>query len=221
MRRWLLFLFFPLTLGVFSTVAIWIGRQHPLPDRVAMLRLDMCQPPCLIGITPGLTKWDEAQQKIRQIFSEPRYKVLGSDGTYTIEDRVSQLAFTVQLDSADDVVISVALSFREIYKNDQWIHADKLVISFGELNTIWGNPRSIRVWSGYGNWIPYYNGWSGSHVVVEESTGFPETSARLTWNNPVRLIQMLDEQSKSSETNAWCWRGYLSYKQYGDKQYRC
>lgn len=179
---------------------VLIGHTQPIPERVAMLHLDMCLHPCWIGITPGVTTLDEAYQRIKQVFPESHYKVVGPPACCIIQDLAdSQLEFTVQFETTNEYVVDdIALSLNEIYTDDQWMPVDKTIATFGDLNILWGNPHYITVWPCYGNWLPQYDSvLDDAHIVVSPSNGFPDASARSSWNDRVELIQMYVGKSKT------------------------
>lgn len=54
-----------LTLGI-STLALWLGRQsEPLTVNSAQFGLNTCQLPCWAGITPGVTRFDDAARLLK------------------------------------------------------------------------------------------------------------------------------------------------------------
>src|SRR3954462_1437716 len=103
MRLYRLLLISTLALMLFIGGAILLGRRQPLPDAVAMLHLDMCAPPCWIGISPGVTTLDEAEHQLKKVFPESRYKVSDTPGGYTITDSKTDFAIDVMFGSADMV----------------------------------------------------------------------------------------------------------------------
>lgn len=61
------------------TGAIFIGRQQPTPDNLALLHLTDCELPCWIGIVPGKTTLAEAEARIRQVYGNAPGYVLQQD----------------------------------------------------------------------------------------------------------------------------------------------
>src|SRR5579864_7933293 len=49
--------------------ALIVGRDQPLPERLAMLHLTDCAPPCWIGIVPGVTTIQEARKRVDAIYT--------------------------------------------------------------------------------------------------------------------------------------------------------
>lgn len=90
MRR-LFIALFALTLLIILSLcaALFIGRRQPIPPRIAMLHLTDCQLPCWIGIVPGTTTLDEAQEKIRQVFDATSFEVTDDFPNFIITDRVT------------------------------------------------------------------------------------------------------------------------------------
>jgi hypothetical protein len=69
--------------SVLSETVILIGHGQPLSEALAILHLNLCEPPCWIGITPGTTKWSDIEQKIRVVYPYAEiqnYTVEGGDG---------------------------------------------------------------------------------------------------------------------------------------------
>jgi hypothetical protein len=53
-----------------------IGQQQRPPAWLTLLNFDYCELPCWIGITPGKTTVQEAQQQIEQVYrTDPAYQV--------------------------------------------------------------------------------------------------------------------------------------------------
>jgi len=207
-------------------LALQIGRARPLPAHVALLHLDMCAPPCWIGITPGITSWEEIDQRINQVFQLPRYKVTNNQFGigYIIQDvENSDLTFTVQFSNERAPMRSMTILSSVVF-NDGTTKSNSTVITFGDLNAVWGSPHSVAVWPCYGDWLPYYGAHLNSQIVVNGSGNRStpgDSAARAGWNNPVALIQFYTGDRKVDEIAGMNrWRGFLSYEQYGQGNYR-
>ena len=70
--RWLCYPFaLSVALALSISAAMLIGRAQPLPERVALLHLnDICKLPCWIGITPGVTTYDQALAIVRRVYGD-------------------------------------------------------------------------------------------------------------------------------------------------------
>src|SRR5260370_13488585 len=91
--------------------ALIVGRDQPLPERLAMLHLTDCAPPCWIGITPGVTTVRDAIKRV--------------DAVYTLKNTFSPAGWMRILFSQDpnswitldyasnDVIQSIEFAFRE------------------------------------------------------------------------------------------------------------
>lgn len=72
--KWIFILLAVIAAGI--VLAQSIGRQQPLPERVAILHLTDCKLPCWIGIVPGKTTVGEARRRIREVYADlPGYSV--------------------------------------------------------------------------------------------------------------------------------------------------
>ena len=130
-----------LLIFIFSAISgasIWIARQQPAPERVAMLHLTDCQLPCWIGITPGVTTMDEAEQKILRVYGNaPNIKIefIEGDQRFQVKNAITgKVVFDVYLrySSRDDSKIySIAILF------------DNQPPSIGDLITLLGHPTRI------------------------------------------------------------------------------
>ena len=56
---------------VFTGAAILIGQQQPVPERLILLHLADCTPPCWIGIVPGVTTLDDAAIRAAATYRNP------------------------------------------------------------------------------------------------------------------------------------------------------
>jgi|GEM_PF-1270915 len=89
-------------LALSISAAMLIGRAQPLPERVALLHLnDMCKLPCWIGITPGVTTYDQALAIVRRVYGQ-RFEFDDNFGNcyfdFCIVDRkTQQLKFQVNV----------------------------------------------------------------------------------------------------------------------------
>src|SRR5260370_38374078 len=85
---------FCLHFSVFTGDAILIGRQQPLPERLAMLHLTDCAPPCWIGIMPGVTTLADAA-----IRAETTY---GNSPKYAMKLNAETSSLTVEINNRTD-----------------------------------------------------------------------------------------------------------------------
>src|SRR5262245_57088068 len=58
-----------LALALIIAVTVSIARHLDSPRRVANLHVQVCDPPCWIGIAPGITPVTEAFQRVDSTFS--------------------------------------------------------------------------------------------------------------------------------------------------------
>ncbi len=118
--------------GTLTGVATLIGRQQPLPERLAMLRLTDCAPPCWIGIVPGVTKLDEAKVKVQA--------VLGSIANYSLSFDGPTLTFMnarIRQGSSQPIwIISIQTHGSDI--KAIWFNCYECGISYADWLNAWG-----------------------------------------------------------------------------------
>ena len=78
-------------LALSISAAMLIGRAQPLPERVALLHLnDICKLPCWIGITPGVTTYDQALAIVRRVYGDQIESAGNCYSDFCIIDRKTQ-----------------------------------------------------------------------------------------------------------------------------------
>jgi hypothetical protein len=224
--------FFRLILGMMfafvtlTTGAIMIGHAQPLPERIAMLHLNDCLPPCWAGITPGVTTLKEANTRIKQIFLNSQFRVIsdsqstGLRGTtiaYEIQNANNgQPIFTINLWEFNNVISGIDLVLEYNALNYDRIVTEQLNFTFGELNTVWGSPRFIGIDTCTGIWVPTYD-MSNTYALINPPTdSFPkfDVTSRISWSSQVSNIRFYPETPQVDQTGDLKWRGFLSYRQY-------
>ena len=136
-----------------ASAAVVIGRQQPVPPRVAMLHLTDCQLPCWIGIIPGVTPMDEARQKLLNLYGNlPAYKIEfdNQNESYYISDVASgRKLFGVNFEDtwADGTVgqIAMLLQYDQDEQTLEW-KPSIMTPSVGELATALGQPTNMSEW---------------------------------------------------------------------------
>src|SRR5260221_3479939 len=157
-----------------------------MPESGVMLHLNLCARPCWLGITPGTTTAEEADQRIKKMYPEALSE---KASRYIIWDNARQAPFSVLL-SADDkhVITMTALALSMAWVNSQSVSIGPTTLTVVDLNTIWGNPRYVWFLACAGDWIVQYD--IDNDIGVQPSIGYPNPNARLSLNNPVSLIRM-------------------------------
>jgi hypothetical protein len=51
-------------------IALLVGRNSPMSDRLAFLHLTECAPPCWLGIVPGNTYIEDAKKRILEVYNK-------------------------------------------------------------------------------------------------------------------------------------------------------
>jgi hypothetical protein len=98
-----------LAFSSFVTVtAVLFGRQQPLPESVAMLRLTDCELPCWIGIVPGKTTIGEARDRVLRTYPDLKFDNSTDGGGFYFfimnSDRF-RVEFGVEHKVTDDAVV--------------------------------------------------------------------------------------------------------------------
>src|SRR5689334_21302019 len=65
--KWIVVSWFALIAGIGTMLLI--EHTQPIPERLRMLHLADCAPPCWIGITPGKSTINEARQRLEAVFN--------------------------------------------------------------------------------------------------------------------------------------------------------
>jgi len=116
--------------------AVLVGRSQPVPAILAALKLDKCELPCWIGITPGKTTWKEAKQIIHDTYRDARYTVRTLN--------VSHLAVTLN-ETAEDFQITL---YNPMYANDDSL-VSGLSLSLGDRSK--GNVQAGDIFGAVGS----------------------------------------------------------------------
>jgi len=204
---------------LFIALAFLSGRVQPVPPQVAALHLDVCAPPCWIGITPGVTTLEEAKQRIAEFYPAVEYTT--SQSRFLSVSQVDlPLSFSIELDPADSLVVyRIAITLNSALMADGWTPVDNPPVTWADLDAAWGNPRYIAILSCQGFWLPAYGGASSSEILIAPSEGFPDEDSRADWNNRVVEIRLNTPFSETPMSNQRPWRGFLRYQQYNDNEY--
>jgi hypothetical protein len=196
---------------------VLIAYTRPLPDKVAMYHLDICRPPCWIGITPGITTLKEAEQQLSIYYPESEYKVVQTQPFFihTIQSLRHDQTITVRLATLDGEHVSMITLRSGIMTQDgESIYGIALTAS--DLILQWGNPRYIGFWSCDGHWRPYYNAMQDSYILIRPSKGKLSANSEIGWNNTVREIELFSgTQELAGNPEYHQWQGFQSYRHYG------
>src|SRR5215207_9444302 len=110
-----LMLVFPL-LALFSMASLVIGAQQPPSDWADVLRLDNCELPCWIGITPGETPLSDAEARLESAFGDRalydlnlRRDTSETWKRYMLEVRGTALRMEISFDSSHDISLHALL----------------------------------------------------------------------------------------------------------------
>lgn len=210
MRRWLLStLTLIILLSLLSGIAIYIGRQQPLPERLAMLHLDMCEPPCWIGITPGQTSSEEAKRRIYEVFDQPPYQIIHDyGGRYTIDSKPLDMMFTIQLIIDSGVVETIALNFASVLDiYDRWVpNARHNRVTLADLHIVLGIPRILVMGVPC---ILHYGVYADSVVMICDS------QHRLQLMGSATVLMLHKPRPEFPEKHYLRpWRGFAAFQKY-------
>src|ERR1051325_55169 len=91
-RLFILILALSLIFTAFTGMAMLIGRKQPLPERLAVLHLTDCAPPCWLDIVPGVTTLSQAIPRIKARYANlPEYQSSFSESPTSFTVQVSNL----------------------------------------------------------------------------------------------------------------------------------
>src|SRR6185369_16168356 len=94
--KWLALLIISVVLTVSGAVVI--GRDLPPPSSVEFLHFEACSLPCWIGIVPGRTRRNDAQQILEATYSSSTvHQLRGDSNEFQVTDPRSGYQFHVRL----------------------------------------------------------------------------------------------------------------------------
>jgi hypothetical protein len=146
MRRWLFLSgLSTVLLSAIVSLMVYIGRQQPLPERLRLLHLDICEPPCWIGIVPGKTTGHEATAQIQEFFKDFEFFPDGAGGALYFRKNFDQgtysYSITVESENPNRIVNSIKLDF-----NGSTFNA---LPTLGEVLYRYGAPSHIVLFGNY------------------------------------------------------------------------
>jgi hypothetical protein len=212
MKRVVFYLFMVLTAAM--STAVFIGRAQPLPNRLAMLNLSECAPPCWIGIQPGVTYLAQARLILEQVYAPNS----GYSLTYLWDDK-SQLEARIVNDKNPQDRLIVKLN---TYDAGRIIPLRTITLDFTEnellpvpeLITLLGEPLHVFIGrpqiSDYPVLLKYGR---------ESYQGLILTTAskdRLTLTGKIRLLRFFNSGVRTQTISIWHdpWRGFTSLANY-------
>lgn len=131
-----------ITFAVFTGTAILIGRQQPQSERLAVLHLSDCAPPCWLDIVPGVTRLDDAIPRIKARYAN----ILD----YNTSFNEYPTAFTVQVinrENADDSFAMSVYSYqdRRVSAIVFGVHLSQSSPNIAELSNVLGMPARMAI----------------------------------------------------------------------------
>jgi len=190
--KWLLALF--LVLFAASSIAVIVGRLQPLPEPIRSLHLTDCRPPCWIGITPGQTTFEEAKQRVREVFGQ--FAAKNFEIEISIPNQKGALGEVSIITDESGIVLGVSFRF-----------SDATVIDWGLLSFL-ESPYFVAV--GDDDSGGYQIGYGGDLEFMSIAGRLPN----ITCQNEIRLMSfhrgtmMLDPIPGAGESR---WAGYRSF----------
>jgi hypothetical protein len=206
MRLFRLAIFLSLLLTSLTGAIVIISRRQPANQRIAMLRLTDCAPPCWIRIVPGTTTLDEAKSRISQVFNK-------TSGVLLQTEQETPGVLQVNLKHQNDPLFSLGIKFEtHTSRNDTPIESILFHLwgpSFvlADLWNVVGTPDTV---------------WVSSHyifLIYPASTIDVLPSARISWSQyPVWFefykVGPIPSQPLRGERP---WRGFTTLANYGLK----
>jgi len=195
--------------GVFVlaiVAAVLVGRSQPTPAILAALKLDKCELPCWIGITPGLTTGGEAWRFVRETyFNDPRYTVHVdlSWNTISVELNGTSEKFEIYIDTYRTYNEDTAL-VKQI-----WLRLDSLnedTPAAGDI--VWrglGRPQELRLSNRFFMYHPDIR-FTGKKVEVHV-LGSTACDA-ISFHQTLAALVLYDELDGSWSSDPAPWRGF-------------
>jgi hypothetical protein len=202
-----------LLLSILATsVALLLGRTQPMPDRVALLRLDDCHLPCWIGIVPGKTTVGQARQRIRDVYG----KMMGfavdeseikSCCIKVVENGQSRLLITLNTWGNQPDSTGVQLIYLDVVKQD---HESEANLSIADTIGFLGNPSYFVFSAASGGQFPPTLIYAAAHC---ELIPYPDASSYQGEVSPSMQINSLTiydqlPVGQDSLFSPQLWRGF-------------
>lgn len=203
--RWLFALF--LVLFTTTSIAVIAGRLQPLPEPLRSLHLTDCRPPCWIGITPGQTTFEEAKQRISEVYEQ--YDVNDQNYVWEIEIYIpnqTNLANTVTILADDNGKVD------SIY-----FLLEPIAITHWELLSLWETPSMVvpKGTENWGNpWYPtYFFSYGDDREVIRLHGLMLEYPHKCQNAIKVMLFHQGNDIQKPLPEEGFRWTGYRSFLQ--------
>jgi len=201
--RWLRY---PAALSVALTLSIsaamLIGRAQPLPERVALLHLnDLCKLPCWIGITPGVTTYEQARAIVRNVYGDRLIIIAGQcESDFCIADPQTSIDdFEVGFEVYNDIITYIYVTF--YYWKTGYSVSTKGI--FG----IFGNPNYLTLKDlARGESASVY--YLSQKVVIDIIS---QKSLNLAQNLPIFQIEIYEKMPDPylvAQYGPYRWRGF-------------
>jgi hypothetical protein len=221
MRRLLLrVLIMCLLMVVLLSTSARLGQLQPLPERLAMLHLLECAPPCWIGIVPGRTTLAQAKALIEEVFA--------GDAGYTVQvvstqNVVEKLLDVTILSKTQPITERVFLRTKVFTDNApiqevefNFAYPDGYHYALGDLVNFFGGPQHVALVQ-YGDFdyrVLLYSQRGGPHQGI----GFVVESA--SYLDPLMPLRQLfyfssDQYLLAIFKQPQPWRGFTTLANYG------
>jgi hypothetical protein len=218
MRIMMAMLVFVVSVTIVCGAVIVIARQVPLPRWLTALHFEMCEPPCWIGIQPGVTTLDEAIERVRSAYSLPDYVIKDSAVTLNTERIVNVFA-----KGEHAVTVTFYLTdYRIVNAIDFYLAQSSTFLgkpaTYADIHGFLGVPSYMSIQSWYGDTLisyPSSNGrvnvmsWASrdrSHREYENKNLQRRSISRLTFSKDELPIYRGPVHVE--------WRGFLSLAKY-------
>jgi hypothetical protein len=192
-----LLLVYPL-LATFGLAAVVVGLRQPPSAWNDTLRLNDCELPCWIGITPGQTEIVDAKAIVVEAFADTsRYEVETDDfssrwASYQITDRRSGERLGVYLETGGGTqtqAIGLILPATTTY-----------IPTIPELSAVLGEVSGIRHLTNMGEGFATRLWFRGGSVVIELQY---RRCGRVDMNTPVREIYLIGDSAAFAQADSW------------------
>jgi hypothetical protein len=129
--------------------SVMLARRSPVPRRIELLHLDVCEFPCWIGIVPGETTLSQAEARLHEVYAQESdiriIKIVDTDEFSIYSPSIGTLVNVYLLpgENKDAPISELVLNLNEFRLNEIYRYLPHI--------------ENIAVW---GNWFVYSPKWS-------------------------------------------------------------
>jgi hypothetical protein len=205
------------TIGIFTVliaavgIALLIGRNSPMSDRLTFLHLTECAPPCWLGIELGVTYIEDAKKRILEVYNKEFYVAL-------IEFPTIQMLRIRPIEISDYKSVNIDLSPNEnkplqaISLSFEFSFEDTKFISISEVLSYMGSPDVIYLTDlGYSSWSGVLTYKNNPHFFILFRV---LNDNRINFNTSPGYIVFCqcEYQPNSSNSKPIKWRGFTTFQ---------